>query len=127
MSNGLINSPEAWKTINGEMYLNVNALFDSEAFKVLFSTTPKITIKNVSSAGTKTTHLFQDGVKQIFIRCEKVTEIKYNFDESDFDGGKKAIITSGGFLKLSGLDFTGKSIFFETDVSSVDVEILELY
>lgn len=128
MAHGTINAPSSWITLpDGSTYLNVNALLDSEALKVLLSATPKITVISVTNSGTKTSHPFQDGVKQIIVRCEKVTEIKYNFDETDFDGGIKSTITSGGFLKLAGLNFTGKSLFFETDRNNVDVEILELY
>lgn len=87
----------------------------------------KVTIVNVANSGTKTTFNFQDGVKSFTIRSEKVTEIKYNFDEADYDANKKATITSGGFLKLSGLDLTGGKIFFDTDKNNVDIEILELY
>jgi len=88
---------------------------------------PKATIKKVTVAGVKQSHTFQNNLQQILIRCEKATEIKYNFNETDFDNDSKLTITSGGYLYLRDLNFTGVTIYFETDRNNVDVEILELY
>lgn len=89
----------------------------------LISSTPKITIIN-SSAGAKKTHNFQSGVKQFTIRSEKVTEIKYNYNETDYDGNIKATITSGGVLEVKDLKLNSLSIYFDTD-KNADVEIIE--
>lgn len=127
MSGDLINATEAWKSYLGKMFLRVSAVFDETALDQLFSSNKKITIISVANAGDKQTHIFQENVRQIIIRCEKVTTIKYNFDETDYDANKKATITSGGQLKLTGLKWEASSIFFDTDKNNMDIEITELY
>lgn len=127
MASGTINAPSSWITIGNETYLNVNALLSPAFLSVLLSSNVKPTIKTVATAGNKESHSFQDNLKQFILRSEKATTIRYNFNEADFDSGKKLTITSGGFLKLSGLDFTNKTIYFETDRNNIDVEIIELY
>lgn len=127
MSGDLINAVEAWKSIGAKMFLRVCMILDPDALNQIFSANSKPTVITVSNAGEKQEHTFVDNVKQILIRCEKVTEIKYAFNEADFDAGKKLTITSGGALKLSSLNFVGTTIYFETDKNNMDVEILELF
>jgi len=123
----LINATELYKVINGVTYLNVCALLNSDALNVLFSENEKFTKITVPLKETKTSHSFSAGTKQIFIKSEKVTKISYTFDETQFDAGDKAIITCGGALKLNGLNWDSKTIFFETDIDGADVEIWEFY
>lgn len=123
----LIDDFRSWFNFGGYQYLRTKPLLDGpEGLKALLGSTPKATIINVAASGVKTTHTFSDNLRSLMIRCEKVTEIKYNFNEADYDLDKKLTITSGGFLALSGLDFNSEKIFFETDRNNVDVEILEI-
>ena len=126
MSGNLINATEAWFTdSNGKMWLNVNALLSSGALQQLFATQSKETIKPII-ADEKNSHLFTNGTKKFFIRSEKVVEIKYSFEEDNFDAENYLTITSGGFLEQSGLYLTGKTIFFKAD-KDTDIEILEWF
>lgn len=131
-----IDCPSAWiniedpnnpgktlQILNVAPYLTPEVL--EELLKALSATTPKASIVNVAVAGDKLSHTFQDGTKKFLVRSEKVSEIKYNFSEVDYDLNKRLTITSGGFLKESGLLLTGKSIYFTADKNNVDVEILE--
>lgn len=102
----------------------------SSPIPVTFDPTENVlpTLVDSGAVGAKKTHTFQDNLKQLIIRSQKAASvIKYNFIEADFDSGDKFEITSGGFLELSGLKWTGKSIFFETNVANDTIEILELY
>lgn len=128
---GLSDDPRIYRVTPDRTYLGVDAALDPSVIEdligALFAGDSKITIKEVVVSGTKESHDLTDGLNQLIVRCEKVTEIKYNFDEDEFDAGNKATITSGGFLKLEGLNFTGKTFYFEADRNNVDVEIIELY
>ena len=125
----LIDECKAWY-VNGEkVFLRVLAQLDPDFIDLLvgkfLSKEPLITIKSEASAGAKQSHVFANGTKQFLIRCEKVVEIKYNFDETDYDNGIKATITSGGFLQQTGLTLEDKTIYFNTQTGNRDVEILE--
>lgn len=119
----LINARELYKIIGDVAYLNVNAILSEDALKFLFSTTPKATIIS-ATALSKNSHTFEDGTKKFLIRSEKVTKIKYNFSEADYDDNKKLTITSGGHLKEENVFLENVSIYFDTDLNA-DVEILE--
>ena len=112
--------------------LNVIAALASltpETISALLSENTKETIIEIGigEAGDKFSHTFQDKVKQIQISSEKVAQINYSFIEADYDGAKTLTITSGGVLKLAGVNFSNKTIYFNADKSSINVEILELY
>lgn len=131
MSGDLINSLDAWfrKGVGAArvQLLRVLADIDPEALSTLFSTNHKATIVQVATKDTKQTHTLQDGLKQLIIRAEKVTQINYEFDTTKFDAGEKLTITSGGHLKLSAINFSSKALYFETDRDNINVEIIELY
>lgn len=122
---GLINDTAAWKTLIGKAFLRVCAILDPSVLTDIFATQIKETIVE-STANDKNTHVIVDGLKRIIIRSEKVTKINYSFDETRFDDGNVLTITSGGHLKLEGLFFSGKTLYFKTD-KNADVEIIELY
>lgn len=127
MSGDLINARELYTVIDNITYINTRALLNPANLPLLFAVTPKITLVPVPLVATKMTHTFTNGTKQLLIKSEKVTNIRYNFSEALFDAGEKSTITSGGVLSLVGLYFTGVSIYFETDIPGATVEILELY
>jgi hypothetical protein len=129
----LINECTAWfteKVLGLDVtYLRVLAKIDPDALTVLLASSEKETLIQVGAAeaGEKKSHAFTSETKQIFIRAEKVTQINYSFTESNYDAGDTLTITSGGMLKLSGLSFTSKTIYFDADKNNVTIEILELF
>jgi hypothetical protein len=107
------------------MWLNVNALLSPSILLQLFATQARETIITVN-ADEKAFHTFTNGTKKFFIRSEKVVEIKYSFDENNFDNNNQLTITSGGFLEQSGLYLVGKTIYFKSD-KNTEIEILEWF
>lgn len=125
----LIDECKAWFVDGEKVFLRVLAQLDPDfidTFTGLFlSKLPKATILNNATSGTKQSHAFAEGTKQFLIRCEKVVEIKYNFNETDYDNNKRLTITSGGHLQQAGLYLENKTIYFNTSTGNRDVEILE--
>lgn len=125
----LIDECKAWFVDGEKVFLRVLTQIDPDYIDFFIgkflSREPIITVMSEPLPGAKQSHTFVDGTKQFLIRCEKVVEIKYNFNEADYDNGKMATITSGGFLKQTGLTLINKTIYFNTSTGNRDVEILE--
>ena len=87
---------------------------------------PLGTIINTGASGSKNNHEFQEKTKIFQIKTEKVVDILYNFNETDFDNNILFTITSGGAKKETGLYLdAGVTIYFKVNMPNVDVEIEE--
>ena len=94
-------------------------------FTVNAATTPKITNFSILVANTEYSVALQAGLKSISIRNRGSATTKYAFISGQ-SSTNYMTIPVGCTLLLSGLDFTGKTIYFNCSVVST-LEIVELY
>ena len=90
------------------------------------STTPKITNLELTDANTEYSHALTTNLKQCIIKARGFAKLQISFTSGD-SGTKFLTIPNGTSLSLNDLDFTGKTLYLQSDTSSVIVEILELY
>ena len=90
------------------------------------STTPKITNLLLTNSDTEYSHALTTNLKQCIIRSRQFAKLQVCFVSAE-SGSKYITIPKGTSLSLNDLDFTGKTLYLQSDTSSVTVEILELY
>ena len=101
------------------------AIVPSKQIGATTATEPFITNVPILLAATEYSHVLNDAVKQVIIRCRESATIQYCF---------VALQSNSVFMTLPkhntmGLDlikFTGKTLYFRSDVGSVVLEVLEL-
>jgi len=89
------------------------------------ATEPLVTNVTVPLANTEYSHALNDAVKQIIMRCRGSATIKYCFVSGE-SGSNYMTLPRNNTMGLDAIKFTGKVIYFQSDVASVVVEILEL-
>jgi len=70
-----------------------------------------------------------DGTRRVIIRVRKYvnTTLKVSFVSGGTNTDEHVEINPGGYLDLDGLNFIGKTIYFQADKSGRKIEILTLY
>jgi hypothetical protein len=87
---------------------------------------PKLTVKEITTAGTKQSHSFRDGTKRFNVTSgEKLTAFYYNWNETDFDAGIFHSVDEGGDYEIIGTGLTAKTLYFKTEKNNVEIEIEE--
>lgn len=85
-----------------------------------------ITNLSMSLANTEYSHTLQNKLHELIIKARESTRLKIAFVSGD-SGVKFFTIEKGNVLFLSEVDFTGKTLYIQSTVASVTVEIMELY
>jgi len=89
------------------------------------ATEPLISNLVMPLADTEYSHVLNDAVKQVLIRCRNSAKIQLSFEvgESDIT---YLTIPKGVTLNLENIKFHGKVIYVRSNVASIVLEILEL-
>lgn len=119
---------QIWNLVFDEVLkaLRVKLANPDESFEPIVVSTPKLTVVDCPTANEKKSHTFEDGVKKFFFNSgRRLTVIKFNWNEGDFDNGIVHEIDEGGDYSRAGLDLVGKTIYFSCDESNSKVEIEE--
>ena len=86
----------------------------------------KITNLSIPVANTEVSHGLTASLKQVIIRAREVVELKIAFTATE-SGTKYLTIPKNASLELINLDFSSTTLYVQSPVGSITVEILELY
>jgi len=89
------------------------------------ATEPLITNYSIASANTEYSHVLNDGVKQIIMRCRESARIQYCFVYGESNSNYMTI-RKNCVVGIDKIKFTGKTIYFQSGSAPVTLEILEL-
>jgi hypothetical protein len=106
---------------------NISPVFvPASDVNVIAAKTIKITNLTLSLANTEYNHPLQSKLKQLKIKSRSASRLQYAFIEGD---SSVQFQTIPKFCEefLSGLDFTDKILYIQTDSTATIVEIVELY
>jgi hypothetical protein len=90
------------------------------------STDCKITHLPIVNAGEEYSLLLTNGLKQLRIKCQGSAVLKYSFTEGESLTNYFTIF-KGTCDNLNDLDFNDKTLYIQSDKSSMVIEIMELY
>ncbi len=83
-----------------------------------------ITNKTLTLAGTEYAHPLQNGLKQLIISSRTRATLKCSLVSGE-SGSKYKTIYYGSSWHMPDLNFTGKTLYIQSDVPSTVVEIVE--
>lgn len=86
----------------------------------------KITNLSLSLANTEYSHSLISNLKTIIIKGRGDETLKYSFTSGE-SSTKYITIPKGAVLTLDSLDFTGETLYIQSNKASSIIEILELY
>lgn len=92
------------------------------------ATTPTIYNVTVASANTEESQALSNNTKQFFIKLRgRSSSLRMGFVTGAPDAATGTFITipANGFLSPAGIDFSSKTLFFETSSASQVIEIME--
>lgn len=98
----------------------------SVSVTVAASQNAKVTNVTLTLQNTEYSHPLTSNLKQCIIKARGFAKLQISFTSGD-SGTKFLTIPNGTSLSLNDLDFTSKTLYLQSDTSSVVVEILELY
>lgn len=90
------------------------------------STEVLITNLNIPSANTEVSHVLQNKLHEIIIKAREYARLKIAFVSGD-TVVSYLTIEKGAVLFLGEIDFTGKTLYIQSSVAGVTVEIVELF
>lgn len=86
--------------------------------------TPHFLNLSVANKNTKQTVTIEENCKYLKVQAkDKVTLIKYSFNESEFDSGNTHTIYEGQVLELKNLLLSGKTLYFSTGDDNRNIEV----
>jgi hypothetical protein len=86
----------------------------------------KITPLSLALANTEYTHVLQDNLTQLRIKCRGVATIQLSFKVGE-SSTNYWTINKGCVDNIDGISFSGKTLYMQSDKANMTVEIMELY
>jgi hypothetical protein len=86
----------------------------------------KITPLTITLSNTEYSHVLQDNLTQLRIKCRSNATLQYAFKNGE-SATNFWTIPRGCVDNIDGLSFSGKTLYIQSDKTSVIVEIMELY
>lgn len=86
----------------------------------------KITNLAIATANTEHSLALTSNLKSVIIKARGATVLKYSFVLGE-SGSKYITIPVFNTREMTGLDFTGKTLYIQSTVAPIVVEIEELY
>lgn len=102
------------------------ARLSSIGVSITGATQHAITNLAVPTANTEVSHALSTDVKQVIIRCREYADIKIALTAAE-SGTKYFTIRRGCVLGLADIAFSAETLYVQSPVASVTVEILELF
>jgi len=86
----------------------------------------EITPLTLTLANTEYSHVLQDNLTQLRIKCRSNATLQYSFKAGE-SGTNFWTIPRGCVDNIDGLSFSGKTLYIQSDKPTVTVEVMELY
>ena len=100
----------------------------SPVFKPIIGTgavSEKLTNLSLPTINTEVPHALQSDLRALLVRSRTLADIKFAFTVAE-SGTNYVTIKSGAVLFLNDIQFTSKTIYFQSDTVTT-LEVLELY
>lgn len=107
---------------------NLQPSFIPVASTVSVERSSEVLITNLSMplANNEYSHTLQNKLHELIIKAREATRLKVAFVSGD-SGILYLSIEKGAVLFLNDVDFTGKTLYIQSTVAGVTVEIMELF